>query len=327
MNPPLSIKINLNKPLSLIQRSMAACPLLNAYFLSALHSHLVFLLSVLSIHFPCSAAIIVVDDDDRQVILQKPADKIVSLAPHVTELLFSAGAGGKVVAVVKNSDYPPEAKQIQQVGDAFSIDFERIAALSPDLIVAWKSGNGSATLELLSILSIPVYLSEPRRLEDIAKTINNLGELADTIDVASRNAAHYLSTLKSLRQSNEDKLKLNVFYQTWAQPIFTINHDHLISKVITLCSGTNIFSETASLSPQVSEESVVLKNPEVIFSSGDKHTEQHLLDRWRDWPEVKAVRNHHLYFIPSELIARGSPRILEGANILCDHLDEARNRR
>ncbi len=286
---------------------------------------MIFLLSALLVASPGYADIVVIDDDNRQVILQKPANNIISLAPHVTELLFSAGAGEKVIAVVRGGDHPPDGKQIEQVGDAFGIDLERIAVLNPDLIVAWKSGNGQATLNLLSKLSIPIYLSEPRRLEDVARTIRRLGELAGTADVASHNAAQYLSALQSLRQSNRGKPPLSVFYQTWAEPIFTINSEHLISKVITLCSGVNIFSALPSLSPQVSEEAVVLKNPDVIFTSGDQHADQHLLARWRDWPEIGAVRNHHLYFIPSALIARSSTGILQGANRLCDHLDKARD--
>lgn len=272
-----------------------------------------------------AAALEVKDDTGRQIRLEQPAQRIVSLAPHVTELLFAAGAGDAVVGVVSFSNYPPEAVELPQVGGYQSLDLEAIIALRPDLIVAWKTGNSDAQVARLASLGMPVFFSEPRSLEDIPDNLERLGSLAGTAQVATSAAQEYRREHQRLKQRYAKAKSIRVFYQIWHQPLMTINGEHLISDVIRLCGGENVFNDLRGLAPQVSVESVLAANPDVVMASGMAYTRPEWVDQWRDWPFLKAVKGNHLYFIPPDLIQRHTPRILEGAKMMCEHLDKVRS--
>lgn len=274
--------------------------------------------------FQSLAGISVIDDRGRRLQLKQPVQRIISLAPHTTELLFAAGAGNKVVGAVKFSDYPESAKHIARVGDTHNLDLERIISLKPDLIVSWFSGNSPIITEKLQDLNYTVYISEPDSLQTIAKTITDLGLLAGTVEIAEQSSEHYLHTLQKLTDDYADRTTVKTFYQFWHQPIFTISGKHVISEVIRLCGGQNVFSDLPTLSPQISLEAVLKANPEVIIASGADAIRPAWLDNWQRWPSLPAVQAHHLYFIPPDLLLRHTPRILEGAAMLCKHLDKAR---
>ncbi len=274
--------------------------------------------------FHCLAGISVIDDQGRRLQLMQPAQRIISLAPHTTELLFAAGAGNKVVGAVKFSDYPESAKHIARVGDTHNLDLERIISLKPDLIVTWFSGNSPTITEKLQNLNYTLYISEPDSLQTIAKTITDLGILAGTVEIAKQNSRHYLDILQKLTDDYADRTTVKTFYQFWHQPIFTISGNHVINEVIQLCGGQNVFFNLPTLSPQISLEAVLKANPEVIIASGADALRPEWLDNWQRWPSLSAVQAHHLYFIPPDLILRHTPRILEGAAMLCKHLDKAR---
>lgn len=266
----------------------------------------------------------VVDDTGRHVSLRKPAQRIVSLAPHVTELLFAAGAGEAVAGVVSFSNYPPAATRLPVVGGYESLNLEAILALHPDLLVAWKSGNISAQVERLGTLGVPVFYSEPRRLEDIASNLERLGTLAGSSEVADKAARVFRERHRQLQQRYAERTPLRTFYQIWHQPLMTISGEHLISQVIRLCGGHNIFSELPTLASAVNREAVLKADPQVIIASGMAGGKPEWLDAWRDWPQLSAVRDGQLHFIDPDLIQRHTPRILEGAEIMCRQLDEAR---
>jgi iron complex transport system substrate-binding protein len=268
----------------------------------------------------------VVDDVGNRITLAQPAQRIVSLSPHLTELLFAAGAGDKVVGVVEFSDYPEAARHIKRIGSAMSLDMEGLMALQPDLVVAWESGNSRAMLEKIDSLGYTVYRSEPRQLEDIAANIKALAQLAGSEKQAAPVVADYLAELKRLRQQNSGKSRISVFYQIWNQPLMTINGEHLISKVIELCGGENIFAGLSGLAPQVSLEAVLLKKPDVILI-GDRNGErQKWLNFWQAWDDIPAVKKGNIYVIHPDLIQRHTPRILQGAALVCGYLDKARQK-
>lgn len=266
----------------------------------------------------------VVDGSGARVTLKAPAQRIISLAPHTTELLFSAGAGERIVATVDYSDYPEAAKRIPRIGDYTRFDLETVVAQRPDLIVGWKSGNDAATLEKLRRLGIPVFLSEPHQLDAIADEIDALAILAGTSDTARPITAAWRKRLNELRQRHRNSAPVTVFYEIWSQPLMTVNGDHLISDVMTLCGGRNVFAQLPALAAQVSVEAVLAADPQVIIASGMGEEHPEWLDDWRRWSGMSAVKNNHLYFIPPNLLQRNTLRILDGAERMCEQVKQAR---
>lgn len=274
-----------------------------------------------------SGEIRVSDDTGREVVLKGPAQRVVSLSPHLTEILFHIGAGERVVGTVSFSDYPETAAELPVVGSAGQLDLERILSLGPDLVVAWQSGNPARQVARLEALGIPVYRNEPRRLEDLAVTLERLSRLTGTGDTGHARAQALRSRAQDLRAAHADRPPVRLFYQIWDKPLMTINDAHLIGEVIGLCGGVNVFGDETALAPRVSREAVLVANPEVIVAGGSGEDNRAWLEDWRRWQGLTAVQRDNLFFIPPSLIQRHTPRILEGAERLCHHLDEARARR
>jgi iron complex transport system substrate-binding protein len=272
-----------------------------------------------------AASISVHDGTGREVTLREPAKRIVSLAPHTTELLFAAGAGARLVGAVSHSNYPPAAERLPRVGSSASLNIESIIALHPDLVVAWKSGNVATQVKHLIDLGIPVFYSEPRHLEDIATDLRHLGVLAGTHTVADTAAQAFHSAWQQIGQEFSQRTPVRTFYQIWHQPLMTVNGDHLISQVINLCGGRNIFADLSALAPAVNPEAVLAADPQAIIASGIARERPDWLESWQAWPHVSAVKNHQLYVIDPDLIQRQTPRILAGARIMCQQLQQARD--
>ena len=260
----------------------------------------------------------------RDVTLPRPAQRIVALAPHIVENLYSAGAGDKLVGVVGYSDFPAQARSLPRVGSYNAYSLEQVAALRPDLVAVWGSGNGEATLRQLENLGIPVYISELRGLADISRSIRLLGQLAGTGAVAEREASRVERELAHLRRRYGAQPTVEVFYQIWDQPLQTVGGAHLISEVIALCGGHNIFDDTAGLAPQISVESVLQRNPQAIVASGAGDTRPAWLGQWRDYPFLAAVGGAALFHINPDHIQRPTARVLQGARALCVQLQQVR---
>ena len=274
-----------------------------------------------------SLAIKVIDDASRPVILDQPAQKIISLSPHITELIYSAGAGDKIVGVDDYSDYPEAAKSISRIGDANHLDIEKILSLQPDLIIAWGSGQShNQFIEQLIHLNLNVYISSPEDLEAIPHTVENLGKLAGTYDYAKRQSQRFRDELIDIINEYSEQPSITVFYEIWNQPMFTINGQHVMSEVIEICGGKNVFADLPILSPEINIEAVISTNPDVIIASGTGYGDQRppWLDDWLQWPTINAAKNRHLYHIPPDLIHRQTFRILQGTRILCEQLQSAR---
>lgn len=285
--------------------------------------HLITLLFLLP---PCLALGDITVNDDRAstVTLARPAQRIVSLSPHITELLFAAGAGDRIVGVAAHSDYPPQARGLPVVGDFQNPDYERILALRPDLIAAWSSGNGARVIERLGRLGIPVYASEPRRLEDIATGIEHLGRLAGTEQRAQAAAREFRARLQSLHDTYRARETVTVFYQIWHTPLMTVNGAQIISRVIELCGGRNVFADLDALAPTVDREAVIAADPQVIIAAGTGGQPPAWLDAWNAFPQLAAVRNRHVFTLDADLINRATPRLLDAAERMCVYLEQAR---
>jgi iron complex transport system substrate-binding protein len=274
------------------------------------------------------ACALTVEDDTGHILqLAAPARRIVSLAPHITELLYAAGAGERLVGTVEYSDHPEAARRLPRVGSYAAVDLEAVAALEPDLVIAWASGNRDTHLARLAALGIPVFASEPRSLADVGRSIETFGRLAGTETVATRAARHYAEHRAALAARYATLAPVRVFYQVWDRPLMTVNGAHLISDVMALCGGSNVFADQGRLAPTVSVESVLAANPEVIVASGMGEERPDWLDQWRRWPGLTAAARGNLYFIPPDLMQRHTPRILDAAERLCGFLEEARARR
>jgi len=271
------------------------------------------------------AAVSVNDDAGFAVSLAAPARRIVSLAPHATELLFAIGAGHEVVGVSQFSDYPEAASRLPQLGGAAGFDLERIAALKPDLVVLWKSGASPAQVASLKKLGFPVFESEPQDLATVATSLERLGQLAGKSAEGKQAAMAFRARWQHLATRYEHAAPVTVFYQIWNAPLMTLNDHHLAAAAIALCGGKNVFGKLAPLVPTVSTEAVLEADPEVILTGSDAGADA--LAPWKKFSQMKAVRRDNLFALDSAPLTRGSPRILDGAEAVCSKLDIARARR
>ncbi|PPE70554.1 cobalamin-binding protein [Caldimonas thermodepolymerans] len=273
----------------------------------------------------------VIDDHGDTVTLQAPARRVVSVAPHLTELLFAAGGGERIVGTVDYSDHPPQARDIVRVGDSRSLDLEAIAALKPDLVVVWREGNSPRQIDKLRRLGIPMYQSEPRRLDDIGASLLRLGRLLGTEPVARREAQAFAQGLAALRERYAGRAPVRTFYQVWRTPLMTLNDRHMVSDVIRLCGGVNVFGHLDTLVPTLDEEAVLQADPEVILTAamgatpGTRPVDG--LEGWKRFSRLQAVARDNLYAIDGDLLNRPTPRLLQGAARVCEVLDEARAKR
>jgi iron complex transport system substrate-binding protein len=271
-----------------------------------------------------SAVIDVVDDNGDSIKLANVAQRIISLSPNTTEILFHIGAGEKIVGADEYSNYPSAANDIVRVNNHATANYELILSLKPDLVIAWQSGNGEQIISRVRQLGIPVFVVETGNLDEIPSLYRRLGLLAGRQQQAHTQASEFFKRLENLRKTFSKKEKMPVFYQIWNEPLMTLNGDHLVTDMIELCGGINIFSDATALVPYVNIESVVAANPQIIISGGKNKSD--LLDSgfWRKWSGISAVKNKHLYAIPSDLLQRHSDRILEGTQLMCEYIDLAR---
>jgi len=285
-----------------------------------------FCLIVLLTASPVLAEIAVKDDAGQVVRLAQPARRIVSLSPHITENLFAIGAGERVVGTVEFSNYPEAAKRIPLVGGYEKLDLEAVAALRPDLVLAWESGNIASHVTKLKGIGLPVVVTEARHIEDVPADLERLGALTGAGE-ARAVAAKFRERLAALRARYGERSKVRVFYQVWNQPLMTVGGGQIISDAIRLCGGENVFAALKPMAAAVTVEAVLAADPETIVASGMGDARPEWLDEWRRWPSLTAVARDNLFFVHPDHLQRHTPRILDGIERLCQHLETARSRR
>ena len=287
---------------------------------------------------PSPGTVSLVDDTGQAITLPRPASRLISLAPSLTELAYEAGAGDRLIGTVEYSDYPPAALRVPRIGTNQRLDLERIARLKPDLILAWFHGNAIREVDQLATLGIPLFHLEPRHIPDVADAIERIGQIANIRPIATLAATRFRDRYASLRVQFSERPKIRVFYQIAAHPLLTINDRQIISDVIRLCGGQNVFGNESALVPQLSTESVVAADPDIILTARmgkddmDTVTAKRSpnapdLRMWSKFSSMKAVRNGQLWLIPGDAISRPGPRILDGAEAVCSALAEARKTR
>jgi iron complex transport system substrate-binding protein len=266
------------------------------------------------------------DDRGRAITLNRPVQRIITLAPHLTELAYAAGAGEKLVGVARHSDYPPAAARIPQVGDAIRVDAEAILALKPDLVLAWRSGNPPAEVGRLEQIGLPVLVTEPARLADIPRLLRAIGTLAGSGGHAQMAAMDFEGEIHALRERYAKARRIRVFYVIWHKPLLTVNGAHLISEIISLCGGENVFADLGQLTPNVTLEALIAARPAAILGGASAGGAKGFAEQWRA-TAVPPLRELPAHYVDPDLIQRPTPRIVGGVKAVCSALEDARQHR
>lgn len=274
---------------------------------------------------PAAAAAELVDDTGSRIQLDADQPRVVTLAPHLAELVFAIGAGPQLAGTVEWSNHPEAAQAVPRIGDAFRIDYERVMELQPGLVLAWGGGTPTAVIERLRELGLVVAVLEPTTLDSIAGHLQWLGRALGHVDAGRQQAAAFREELQALRDAYAGREPLRVFYQVSSRPLYTVNGRHTISEMLRVCGASNIFSELDKLAPAVTLEAVLGRNPQAIVA-GSYALESGGLERWREWQEIAAVRAGNLMAVDAEVLARATPRMLQAGADLCRQLDAARER-
>lgn len=296
--------------------------LLLGIFISACDSNLE--QSVESNKSNVAASVQVTDFSGNIISLQSPAERIVALAPHIVENIYSAGAGAKLIGVMQYSDFPEQAKKLPIIGSFQKINYEKIIELNPDLIMVWESGNSHASTQRLMELGYKVYIDQPHNLADVAKSVEDIGLLTGNAAYANKIAKDYLEQVAKVKAEYRNAPKVTAFYQVWNQPLQTINGKHIISDAIETCGGVNIYANEFAVAPVINIESILERDPQVIIASGVSESRPEWLDEWLKWPSLEAVKRGNLFFVNPNHVQRHTLRLLSGIESICEQLDVAR---
>jgi iron complex transport system substrate-binding protein len=273
---------------------------------------------------PCSAQPVQASDDaGRTLSLARPAQRVIALAPHLTEIVYALGGGATLVGVMRYSDFPPAATHVPVVGDAFALNYEAIATLRPDLVLVWGSGLAERHKDQLRALGLPVYEAEIRDVAGVASTLRRLGALLGRGDAAAPLADALQRDWQALRSRYAARAPVRVFYQLWHEPLMTVNGTHGISQAVEACGGVNAFAALAPLTPAIGWEAAVRSDPQLIVTSTSPD-EAAQLAPWSRFPQVSAVRQRRYAVLDGNLIGRMGPRFVQGAQTLCEAIDALR---
>lgn len=250
--------------------------------------------------------------------------RIISLAPSLTEIAYAAGAGAQLVGVVEFSDYPAAAKAVPRVGDAWRVDAERVLALRPDVVLVWPTGTPETTIERLRSLGLNVVDVPTQSLADVPLALRQVGRLAGTSAVAEQAALDFERRVAGQRARHSQRPPVSVFIQIDDEPIFTVNGRHVISEIVALCGGRNVFAGLPQLAPPIAAEAVLAADPQVILSTDDTIANPRAF--WQRWPRMRAVQAGTIFKVSSDLVTRASPRLAQGVEVTCAALEDARKR-
>lgn len=265
-----------------------------------------------------SAEIRVIDDLGEEVVLLKPARRVISLAPHITELIYSLGAEKQIVGTVKYSDYPSEASTLPRIGDAFSLNIESVLALKPDLIIAWHTGGNNRPIERLRSLGLPVYTNEAKSLAGIGEAIIDIATLLDKNERGFALQQEFVTALENSRVVK--KSSPVIFFQISDQELYTVSSEHLIGQTINHCGGKNLFSDISPNVSQVNQEMILANQPDVIVVTQRPGSESAWVKTWRGFTGTQ----YQVDTIDPDLISRPSLRMLDGIKAICEIVNGAR---
>lgn len=253
------------------------------------------------------------------------AQRIISLSPHLAELVFAVGAGERLIGVSAYTDYPEAAAKLPVIGDAFILDLERLTVLRPDLLLAWQSGTPAHVVDELQSRGYRVEVIRTMSLHEIPPALRRIGTLTGQGTTANTVADSFVAGLESLAESASDAAPVAVFYQVSKRPLYTINGEHYVSQLIEICGGKNVFADLGKLAPLIGVEAVLERDPEVMLASDDAGTDA--FSEWERWPDLAANRYGNRFLMPAAEIGRATPRLLEAGAAICEALENSRKNR
>lgn len=258
-------------------------------------------------------------------VASEPVKRVISLAPHATEIAYAAGLGDQLVAVSEMSDYPEQAKELERVANYQGLKLERILALEPDLVLVWPTGNPAKEVDKLKQFDVPVYYITTNSLQDIASNIEKLSQYSENPQIGQNAAQEFRAQLDTLRIKYNTETKVRYFYQLSEKPIITVAGKNWPSEVFTFCGGENIFTQSSSPYPQVSIEQVITRQPDVIFTSPHAMSDDGMWSEWKS--ELAALKNGHVWSLNSDWLNRPTPRTLKAITEVCEHFENVRQKR
>lgn len=253
------------------------------------------------------------------------AERVISLAPHLTEMMYSAGAGNQLVGTVNYSDYPSEAKKLAIIGGYSNLNYEKIISLNPDVVLYWQGGNQAQAIKRLQQLGINVLSFKEKTLDDIPQTILKLGKRFHTENHARKISQQLTQQLQQLKTTYQHHHKVTVFYQIWDAPLMTIGKPQFLNEAIELCGGQNIFNDQLQPAPQVSLESVLARNPQIILLGGQKQKQQQWQTYWQQFTQLHATQNQQIYLLNADHFQRPTARLIHALPALCQTINQAIN--
>ena len=262
------------------------------------------------------------DDDGRPALLGIPAVRVVTLAPSLTELVYAAGAGDKLAGVSAFSDYPEVARRLPQVADAAGISWEGLLAVKPDLVLAWKGGTRQADIARLNDFGVNVFVIEIKQLDDVTRALRSIGKLVGRLDSAETAAREFQRQLTILRGANAGKAQVKIFFEISSKPLMTVNREHVISEMISLCGGSNVFADAPTLVSEPSRELLLMRSPDAILH-GKSSTGKSRADV-SAYAGLSAVAGGRVYGITADYVFRPGPRLLLATGEICAALDRSR---
>lgn len=263
-------------------------------------------------------------DDLNQPVCVKQAQRVLVLAPHLTEIVDFVGGLKQVVAVDGSSNYPVAVNTLPKMGNPWMLGAEAILARKPDLVLVWQSGISMDAVAQLRKAGVAVFVSEPKSIAQVAGTMQRLASLLGTAESTQPKLDEWLKAFDALRAQYAKAQPVSVFYQVWSQPLMTLGGQHVVSEVIALCGGRNVFADLPSLAAQVSVEGVLKRNPSVILASGSAQDNKALVKQWSAWPGLAAVQRSGIYTIPGDILVRNGPRLIDASKQVCTRLEALR---
>ena len=261
---------------------------------------------------------------DANVHKNEYPQRIIALSPHAVEMLYTIGAGDKIVATISHADYPEAAKSIEVIGDYRGITFEKLISLKPDLVITWPSGNKMNQVQQIEKLGYHTIASDPKTLMDIATDLRRLGKLTGHSEQAEKVALAFEAKLAAITKKYQYLTPVKTFYQLWSKPLMTISKGSWINQFITRCGGINVFSDAGNPYPKISTENVLLTGAQVILIPDDNQTRSHELFDWKHWDVLPAVKNKQIYYPNAKILHRPTPRVLAPMVEVCEFINKAR---
>jgi len=250
--------------------------------------------------------------------------RIVALAPHIVENLYTIGAGEQIVGTVEYADFPESANKIPRLGGHQGIQIEKLLALKPDLVLAWKTGSKADDLALIERMGVKVLYGEANEVDKVPQELLRLGKLTGREDVAKHAATEFQQKLDAIKAKQQGKASVAVFYQLWPEPMMTVSKNTWINQLIEICHGSNVFANSRTDYPLISIENVIVAKPEVIILPEEKSKNKQPVIDWQKWPEVPAVNYNQFIQVNADLLHRFTTRMLDGLDNMCDKIDQSR---